>query len=142
MKKTEAIKLIDKTFWRLAGCCESTRHWEQYVALNIEEEKGHRRFCPDHIQCGLTRAQSVRLFAVKEIFERYVPAHPGEKIFTPEAKDFFSIRHSVFAAAALADICGVRILKEFSEPEMAQWLADVDYCELNKDPRQAQKEAA
>ena len=141
MKKTEQIKLIDKTFYRLARCCESTHDWDKYMRLHQEEETGHRRFKPDRVQCGLTRAQSVRLFAVKEVFERFVPAHSSELIFTPQAKDFFSIRGSVFAACAIVDLKGDEILKEFTHTEMSQWLASVDYCELNKDPRTL-KEAA
>lgn len=138
MKKSEAIKAINDAFWRLARCCDHRHEWDQYLALHWEEEKGHRRFKPDHVECGLTRAQSVRLFAVKEVFDRWI-VHPGnEHIFTPEAKDYFSIRKSVFAACAIADLCGDKILKEFPLPEMKHWLESIDYAELNKDPRQAE----
>ncbi len=101
-----------------------------------EEEKGHRRFCPDHIRCGLSKAQSIRLFAVKEVFERFVPAHSCEEIFTPEAKDIYSIRNSIFGACAIVDTCRAKIRNEFTDHEMLNFLADVDYAELNKDPRE------
>ncbi|MES2367037.1 MAG: hypothetical protein V4563_14270 [Pseudomonadota bacterium] len=103
--------------------------------LHREEERGHRKFCPDGTKCGLTVAQSCRLFAVKQIFERFVPAHSGESIFTPHARDYFHIRGSVFASVAMADEQAKRILAEFNESEMVEWLAKVDYAELNKDPR-------
>lgn len=142
MIKTEALKAIDKAFVKLERACESTHDWDKYIRLIQEEETGHRRFCPDGIRCGLTRAQSVRLFAVKEIFERFVPAHPGERIFTPEAKDYFHIRGSVFGACGLADVRGTEILKAFTRIEMSEWLLDIDYAELNKDPRQQKEQAA
>ena len=130
------IKLIDKAFYRLERCCESTHNWDKYLAIHEKEECGHRRFCPDGVKCGLTKAQSVRLFAVKQIFERFVPGHSGESIFTPQARDFFSIKQSVFAACALGADKAKEICAEFTEAEMVEWLAKVDYAELNKDPRQ------
>lgn len=134
MNKSQAIKTIDKAYSRLSGCCEHTNEWDRYVDLIEEEEKGHRKFKPAGIDCGLTKAQSVRLFVVKEVFERFVPAHKddGARIFTPEAKDYFSIRGSVFGACAIADRCGTKILKEFCEPEMVEWLASIDYAQLNR----------
>jgi len=93
------------------------------------------------MQIGRMTLHRVVELAVKEIFETFVPAHSCERIFKPEAKDFFCIRHSVFAAWSLADSKGEAILKEFTHTEMSQWLASVDYCELNKDPR-AERQAA
>lgn len=135
--KTMQLKAIDKAYWRVARCCEHNHDWDRYIALVETEEKGHRRFCPDGLKCGLTKAQAVRLFAVKELFERFVPAHKsdGEHIYTPTAADFFTVRHSVFGACSLAESCKAELLKEFSEPEMVNWLALVDYVKLNEDPR-------
>jgi hypothetical protein len=135
VKRSEQIKAIDKAFNRLFMCCEHTHDWNRYLDLIDQEEKGHRRFKPAGINCGLAFGQSRKLFAVKEVFERFVPAHTGEKVYTPEAKDYFRIRGSVFAACAIGDSCATEILKEFSEPEMVEWLASVDYVELNKDTR-------
>lgn len=131
--KTAQLKAVDKAYWRVAKCCEHTHDWDRYLALVEEEEKGHRRFCPDGLKCGLTKAQAVRLFAVKELFERFVPAHKsdGGHIFTPTAADFFHVRHSVFGACDLANSCELQILKEFQKPEMVHWLATVDYVKLN-----------
>jgi hypothetical protein len=161
-ERNRQIKRIDDAFWRLARCCDSTHEWDEYVALNEEEERGHRRFKPDFVQAGLTKAQSVRLFAVKEIFERFgMPNCCGcgwqganstcqecgkeagkQGIFTPTAEDFFVIRHSVFGACAIVKLCEARILAEFDRLEMIYWLCDVDYCALIKDPREVQEVAA
>lgn len=135
MKKSEAIKAIENAFSRLSMCCQGDSNWERYLDLIDQEEKGHRKFKPNGVQCGLTFGQSRKLFAVKEVFERFVPAHSGESIFTPSASDYFSIKPSAFAACAIAKDCELEILKEFTEPEMVHWLASIDYAELNKDPR-------
>ena len=160
--RKQQLKMLDAAYWRLAGCCESTHEWDKYVDLNGQEEKAHRRFKPDHVECGLTKAQAVRYFAVKEVFERFgMPnvcrcgwkganttcpecgkeASP-QKTFTPTAEDFFHIRHSVFAAVAIVKLCEAKIWAEFDRLEMIEWLSTVDYCELNKDQRQLAEVAA
>lgn len=132
MKKSEAIKAIDKAFYRLSRCCESLREWEQYVDMLREDERRHRRFCPNGTVPGLPLGKAVELFAVKNIFGRFVSEPEHEKIFTPEAKDFFTIRRDIFAACAIADMKGERILQEFPCPEMLYWLTTIDYSELMK----------
>jgi hypothetical protein len=134
MTKSEAIKQIERCFWRLARCCEHKDEWDRYLDLIKQEETEHRVFKPEGVQCGLTRAQSIRLFAVKEVFDRFV-SRSGESIFTPEAKDYFHIRKSVFGVCAIVDMCGERITAEFSNAEMADWLSQIDYAKLNRDSR-------
>ena len=161
-ERKRQIKRIDETYNRLSACCSGWYEWDKYVALNEQEERGHRRFKPDPMRAGLTQAQSVRLFAVKEIFERFEMPHvcrcgwqgdgevcadcggtaSAQKVFTPQVEDFFSIRHSVFAACAIVKMCQDRICAEFDRLEMVGWLAEVDYCALNKDPRAGQAVAA
>lgn len=137
MKHSLALAKINEAYWRLERCCESTHEWDRYVQLVFEAERGHRRFKPDGLRCGLTVGQAVRLFVVKQVFERFVPAHSSENIYTPEAKDFFSVRADVFAACAIADLCRAKIRNEFTDHEMLEWLAGIDYAELNKDRRVA-----
>ncbi len=134
MKHSEALKLIDAAYWRLARACEHTHDWDRYVAIQKEEERDHRKWKPSGIDCGLTKAQSVRLFSVQHIFERWIPMDSG-KVFTPEAKDFLHIKRSIFAACSIAHSCEAEILKEFPKPYMLDWLKSIDYAELNKDPR-------
>ncbi len=130
----------------MSRACEHTNDWERYIALIEDEEKGHRKFKPAGLACGITKAQSVRLFAVKTVFARFVPEHEdGDTIFTPQAKDWFHIRPSVFGACSIADRCEAAILKEFQKLEMRYWLDSVDYVKLNEDPRaprQAMQEVA
>ena len=137
LTKAEQIRAIDKAYSRLSGCCEHTHDWDRYVALIEEEEKGHRHFKPDGLSCGLTKAQAVRLFAVKEVFDRFVVAHVGEAPWTPEAKDYFMVKGSVFGACAIAHKCHDEIRQKFTLDEMRYWLDTVDYVELNRDPRMA-----
>lgn len=131
-----ARKRIAKTFLALNRVCDQHKDFPKYLALIRQEEKGHRRFCPDGVQCGLTISEAVKLFSVSSIFERFVSQHEGESIFTPEAKDYFAVRQSIFAACAIAHDCADEILREFAKPEMVNFLARCDYAELNKDPRQ------
>jgi hypothetical protein len=160
--RKQQLNMLDATFWRLARCCESAHEWDKYVALNEQEEKAHRRFKPDHVECGLTKAQAVRYFAVKEVFERFGMPNvcrcgwqgansicpecgkvaSQQKVFTPTAEEVFRIRHSVFAACTIAKLCADKIWAEFDRLEMIEWLATVDYVELNKDQRQLAEVAA
>ena len=141
--KRAALKLIDEAFWKLHRACEHKHEWNRYLDLIQDEDTTHRKmFKPDHVECGLTARQSRHLFAVKEIFERFVVGDQERKPWTPEAKDFFHIKHSVFAAVAIADMCGDKIRAEFTLKEMQMWLAFIDYPELNKDPNQKEQEAA
>ena len=160
MKKMRAsrkvqLEMLESAYWRLQGCCESTHEWDRYLELHEREEKQHRGFKPDHVECGLTRKQSVRLFAVKEVFERFgmpnvcvcgwqgagsVCGDCGKQankqaIFTPAAEAYFHVRGSCFAAVAIAHLCRDRIMAEFTGLEMIEWLAKVDYVELNRDQR-------
>lgn len=139
MTKQEQLKLIDQAFSRLDRVCESSRHWDQYLALIKQEENDQRRFVPHGLKPGLTRRQSIELFAVKTVFDRFVPKESG-KVFTPEAKDFFWVRKSIFAACAIVDIFPDRIREKFTLDEMAHFLASVDYVKLSEDPKFPRKE--
>lgn len=132
--KAQQIKLINEAYYKLVGACEHTDDWDRYVGLVEDEEKEHRRFKPDGIACGLTKAQSVRLFVVKEVFDRFVPNESG-KVFTPVASDYFHIKQSVFGACSIVERCGVEIAKAVPFAYMRDWLKAVDYVELNRDPR-------
>lgn len=134
MNKSKALKAIDQAYYRLAACCEHTNEWDRYLALIDQEEKQHRKFKPAGLSCGLTFGQARRLFAVKEVFDRFIPNESGT-IWTPTAKDYFYVKGSVFGACVIADKCEEQILKEFKKPEMLDWLKSVDYCELNKYPK-------
>ncbi len=137
MKHSEALNKIQQAYWKLERCGEHTHEWDRYVQMVTQAERDHRRFKPEHIRCGLTLSHAVRLFVVKQVFERFVPAHESEKIFTPQATDFFRVRADIFAACAIAELCKEQILKAFSESEMREWLDVIDYAALNKDRRLA-----
>lgn len=134
MKKTEhkqAVKLIQTTYSRLARVMEiiADREWSEYIAIVSREEKGHRHFCPDGVQCGLTLSQSMKQFAAGRIFEFWC----GERE-EPKAQDYFMFRRSIFAAYALWFQHQTQIMDEFSMEEAESFL-NLNYAELNKDPR-------
>lgn len=131
MEKAQALRKINEAFSKLDDACGSSSNWERYVSLHRTEEKGHRRFCPDHIKCGLTLEQSVRLFAVKEVFECIT----GEQ-FRPIPEDWFHVRPSIFAVWSIWKECGEHIRTTVSVEEAKAWLAAINYAELNKDPRE------
>ena len=135
MNKSEAIKYIESTFDRLAARCDSDRHWGQYVELHEQSQREHRKsFCPPHCRPGLTDRQSVKLFAVKKVFDTFIPRESG-KCFKPTAEDYFTVAKTCFGAWGIHGLCKSEILKEFTLEEMALWLRSIDYVKLNEDPR-------
>jgi hypothetical protein len=128
------VKRIERTFLALSIACAANKNWGKFLDIIRTEEKNHRRFCPSGLRCGLTLGQAVKLFACTSIFERFIPQRGGERMFTPEAKDFFAVRVSIFAACAIAWEQAGCILGDFTKPEMNDFLARVDYAELNQDP--------
>jgi hypothetical protein len=131
MNKTDALKAIDKAFFEIERACESSSNWQRYLKLHRQEEKGHRRFCPDHVRCGLTLGQSVKLFAVKEIFECITGTQ-----YRPSAEEFFHVRGSIFAVWSIYEDRKEKLNASISADAARLWLASIDYAELNKDPRQ------
>lgn len=136
MNKTQALKAIDDAFWLVSRACESSSNWERYLELHRTEEKGHRRFCPDHVQCGLTLGQAVKLFAVKELYECVTGTQ-----YRPTPEESFLVRGSIFAVWSIWRDCGDALKAKVSPEQAASWLAAIDYAELNRDPRQLQPSA-
>ncbi len=153
--RKQQLQMLDSAFNRLERCCESASEWNQFLDLNRDEENQHRTLKPDHVDCGLTKAQAVRFFAVQGIFQRFGMPNfcvcgwqgansvcldcgknaQAKAVFTPTAEEFFHIRGSCFAAVALAHMFQEKIWAEFDRLEMIEWLATVDYVELNRDQR-------
>lgn len=125
----EQLAMVDKFYWRAQGIAESTNDWDRYLDQIRQEEKSHRRFCPDGIRCGLTLQQAVRLFAVTDLLR----ARAGEE--KPDPADFFRFRTAIFMGYALYMAKKELFDQEFSEAEAKAYMADVDYAALNKDPR-------
>lgn len=132
MTTKQAVNRINEAYWLIERACESDTNWERYLDLHKDEERRHRRICPDHVQWGLTSAQAVRLFAVKELYEIVT----GEQ-FRPTCEDYFRVRGSIYAAWAIWQINGEKIAKAVSKEEAKAWLNEIDYAKLNKDPREA-----
>lgn len=130
MTKREQIKMIDRAWLYVGEALNNIGihgYGRQYLALNMREEKDHRRFCPEGIKCGLTTPQAARLFCVKQLAD-YLN---GEVV--PTAKDFIHIRQSNLMAASLVANYRAEIKQAFSEASVnPEDCSALDYAELNK----------
>lgn len=137
LNRREAVKLIDRTFKRLDIACQDSKDWPQFLKLIREEERQHRNGCNyTGVPNALPMGRAVELFAIKGVFERFVPGHSKERIYTPKAEDYFWTKHSIFAACSIAKLNRPEILKEFTRSDMRAYLDQVDYVPLN-DPQQS-----
>lgn len=128
MNKNGAIEKIHEAYEKLEGACAGVREWDRYVHLVRQSALDYR--LKDR-QYGLRLRQTVELFAVKNVFERFVSACGKKGIYTPQAKDFFWNGTEVFAACAIAKICRGKILNAFVKEEMRDWLDTIDFVALN-----------
>ena len=129
MTKNQQVKLINRAFDALEVLNNQVMSplRNRYLEQNIEEEKGHRRFKPDGIKCGLTTREAARLFCVRQIAEYLNGAA------TPEPKDWLHLRLSNLTACALVAEYGAQIKAAWSESGISiDDLLALDYAELNK----------
>lgn len=130
MTKRQQIQMIDRAWLYVGEALNNLTihgYGRQYLALNVREEKDHRRFCPDGVKCGLTLPQAARLFCVKQLAD-YLTGEPE-----PTVKDFISFRHSAFMAASLVANYRTELQKAFQEAGVKEEdCAALDYAALNK----------
>lgn len=128
MTKKEALTLINKAWTELDYALQNI-HWgnygKEYLQLNIEEEKGHDRMRPDHIQRGLTIREAAKLFAVNQVADYLL----GERKL--EVKDYLNCRKSCFFAYALAANYEKEIREAWRNIDIKE-LCKLDYAELVK----------
>lgn len=129
MNKKESFKLLDNTYFKIKDVLESVHFGEyhnEYYHLNQAEEKGHRRFCPDHITPGLTLGEAVKLFYVLEIVEA---------LFKPsnicDIKSYLHLRKSVFLAYSLVENYRAELSEALKDIPW-QDILKIDYAELMK----------
>lgn len=95
MEKKKALKIIQVNYEKIKAVLESV-HWggyhKEYYSLIQAEERSHRRFCPQGVNCGLTVSETVKLFYVQRIIE----ALQGEHI--PSIGSFLTCQKSWFFA--------------------------------------------
>lgn len=98
---------------------------KQLFKMIKDEEKGHRKFCPDGIKCGLTISEAVKLFYCQGIIEGIT-----DKLnFT--VKDYISIRQSILMCQSLALNYKDEIINALQGVNYSDILS-IDYAELMK----------
>ena len=127
--KRQQIALIDRAYAALDVLNNQVMSplRDNYFKQNLDEEKGHRHFCPDGVRCGLATRQAARLFAVRQIAQFL----NGEK--APEPREWLHLRPSYLTACALVAEYREQIMRAWGEVNVC--VADVlalDYAELNK----------
>jgi len=128
MEKREALKIIQANYEKIKKVLERI-HWggyhKEYYNLIKDEEKSHRKFCPEGISCGLTQAEAVKLFYVETIFE-YLSNNRKLSV-----KDFLSVRKSHFFACSLVENYHIELLEALKDTDFN--IVDcIDYAELMK----------
>lgn len=129
MNKQQTIKIARRAFAALPQSLN--RGWgndylDQFLALALEEERGHRRWGSDfakHHPGAASAPDCARMFCVKRIAE-YLN---GEAM--PKGKDYLHIQKSCFFAAALVDEFRADIEKAWAGENLAE-LAALDYVTL------------
>ena len=121
----QAVKLIRSMFVRMERIFESSMDWNRYIDMIKEEERQHRNFGKVLGKDYLSRAESVRLFAVAQLLN-------ADK--SPSVDSFFHLRHSIYGAWALLQTeAATRIVKGFDRADLEAFAA-LDYAQLNQEP--------
>lgn len=127
--KRQQIALIDRAYAALDVLNNQVMSplRDNYFKQNLDEEKGHRHFCPDGVRCGLATRQAARLFAVRQIAQFL----NGDK--SPEPREWLHIRPSYLTACALVAEYQKQIEQAFDAVGVNyNDLLSLDYAELNK----------
>jgi hypothetical protein len=119
MDKKQALKIIQSNYEKIKEvltCVHRGGYHKEYYNLIQDEEKSHRRFCPQGVTCGLTVSEAVKLFYVQRIVE----ALPG--VHVPSIGSYLTCQKSWFFAHSL-----VANYKE----ELTKALQGVDFTLVN-----------
>ena len=119
----QAVNLIRSMFVRMERIFESSTDWNRYIDMIKDEERQHRNFGKGLGQDWLSRADSVRLFAVRNILWS----------FKPKPEDFFHVKPSCFGGFALKVERMGDLVEDFTKEEREAFLA-LDYAQLNQEP--------
>jgi len=112
-------------FVRMERIFESSTDWNRYIDMIKEEERQHRNFGKGLGKDYLSRADSVRLFAVAQLLN-------ADK--SPSVDSFFHLRHSIYGAWALLQTeAATGIVKGFDRADLEAFAA-LDYAQLNQEP--------
>jgi len=125
--KSKALKLINDAYWKIEKVLSSVawgQYGNQYLDMNIKEEKGHRgsRDCA----FGLTVKEAAKLFYVRQIVE-----YLTEPKRVPTIKEYLFIRQSCFMAASLAENYQKELAAALQGVDV-EAIRNLDYAELVK----------
>ena len=128
MEKKQALKLINDVYFKIKNVLECVHYGgyhKKYYNLIQQEEKEHRKFCPNGITCGLTTSEAVKLFYVQTIFEYLFN---NRKLLV---SDYLSIRKSHFFACSLVENYKEELNKALQGVNIEE-INKIDYAELMK----------
>lgn len=137
-QEKKKFKEVDKAFFNIQHVFSSVHHGQygkQYFKLHMEEEKQHRRSCPDSIKSGLTISEAVKLF-----FVQYLVKFLDNTRKIPDIKQVLTVRPSYIFAGALVLNYGDDIKKALNmtyngESIDIEVIKSLDYAELMKDDK-------
>lgn len=127
MEKRQALKFIDKYFYRIRDVLECQHYGEyhtQYYNLIRNEEKHHRQWKPEGVTCGITITESTKYFYTRDIIEAVFKV---SKI--PDIKEVLHLKPSyVFCHTLVLNY--EKELKEVLQDVDLQVLSQIDYVKL------------
>jgi hypothetical protein len=128
MEKREALKIIQTNYEKIKevlSCVHYGSYHKEYYNLILQEEKDHRKFCPEGVTCGLTQGEAVKLFYVQTIFDYLF----SNRILT--TKEFLHVRKSHFLALSLVENYTKELYQALKGVNW-QEVSSIDYAELMK----------
>jgi hypothetical protein len=133
--KTKTKRQIIKSYreaWGKVNYALSSVGWgqygKQYLKENLDEERSHRGFKPDHVKAGLTINESAELFAIQQIAE----ALADKPKWTPDLQGYLSCRKSIYTAWSLVINYRHKIAEALKGVDLDEIRA-LDYAELVKE---------
>lgn len=129
MEKRKALKFIDSYYYKIKSVLECQHFGEyhnQFYNLIRDEEKQHRHWKPEGINCGLTIAEATKYFYVRDLIEAVLKL---SKI--PDIKEVLHLKPSYVFCHTLA-LNYEKELKEVLQDVDIKILYEIDYAELMK----------
>ena len=126
LSKRESFNIINPIYFKLARVLEAVhygRYHKEYYSIIQQEEKEHRRFCPEGVTCGLTLSEASKLFYVQTLFEYLIEGR------TLSSKDYLHVRKSHFFACSLAENYKEELTSCFSRLDFDK-IRSIDYAVL------------
>jgi hypothetical protein len=125
-EKNRTIKLINIAWNKIKYCISANALGymsDEYLKMNIQEERRHDNFRGTDIKRGLTITQAGKFFAVQQLV-KYLTGSPG-----PYVKYYVNLRQSCFYAYSLAALYQDHLVKALEGIDLQAIIA-LDYVKL------------